>query len=94
MDDFNEFDNLDTDDTLRTMLTIAVQLGGSVYNTGDHRGCYEIYAATGRMLLQLMEVPDDYKPILSEALQEASLNLDVSAQAWTMRRAFDSILAE
>jgi len=93
-DEFNEFDAVDPEDTIRTMLTAAIQVGAPVYNSGDQRGCYDIYAAVARMLLRVVHGPEDETDTLRGALQEAALEPDVEEQAWIMRRAFDHILGE
>ena len=31
-------------DVVRTYLALAIQIGAPVYNHGDYRGCYEVYA--------------------------------------------------
>lgn len=91
---FHEFDLLDTGATLRTMLTLAIQLGSPVYNSGDARGCYEIYAATGRMLLNLVEVAPEEKALLKNALVEAADTASIAEQGWVLRRAFDTLLGD
>jgi len=93
-DEFDEFESLDPQEVVRTMLTAAIQLGAPVYNAGDLRGCYEIYAATARMLNRVVDGADDEREILRGALELAAVESDVNEQAWVMRRAFDVILGE
>src|SRR5262245_13787038 len=93
-DDFDEFDAVDPTDTIRTMLAAAIQVGAPVYNSGDARGCYDIYAAVARMLLRVVQGGEDETNALRDALHEAALEPDVNEQAWVMRRAFDRILGE
>ena len=93
-DEFDEFDAVDPVDTIRTMLAAAISVGAPVYNSGDYRGCYEVYAATARMLVRVVDGADDEKDLLTEALRETALEPDVKEQAWVMRRAFDFILGE
>jgi hypothetical protein len=81
-------------DVIRFYLSTAIQIGAPVYNSGDHRGCYEVYACTARMLLQGVQGADDAKRLLKEALERSSVVGDVNQQAWIMRRAFDAVLAE
>ena len=88
------FDAVDPQEVIRTMLSAAIQLGAPVYNSGDLRGCYEIYAATAKMLNRIVDGADDEREVLRDALEEAALESDVNEQAWTMRRAFDAILGE
>ena len=93
-DEFDEFDAIDPQEVIRTMIASAIQLGAPVYNSGDLRGCYEIYAATAKMLNRIVDGADDERDLLRTALEEAALEPDVNEQAWTMRRAFDAILGE
>jgi hypothetical protein len=79
---------------IRSYLSLAIQIGAPAYNHGDHRGCYEVYACTARMLLQAVEGADEAKQVLKEALQQAVTVADVNQQAWIMRHAFDAILGE
>jgi hypothetical protein len=79
---------------IRSYLALAIQIGAPAYNLGDHRGCYEVYACTARMLLQAVEGADDAKQLLREALQRAVTVANVNEQAWIMRHAFDAILED
>jgi hypothetical protein len=81
-------------EVIRTYLAMAIQIGAPTYNGGDHRGCYEVYACTARMLLQAVQGAEDARKMLREALQECSTVVDVSRQAWIMRHAFDAVLGE
>jgi hypothetical protein len=77
---------------LRSYLAMAIQIGAPAYNGGDHRGCYDVYACTARLLLHSVKGAEDYKRLLREALQNCSTVPDVNQQAWIMRHAFDAIL--
>jgi hypothetical protein len=79
---------------IRTYLAMAIQIGAPAYNHGDHRGCYEVYACTARMLLQAVEGAEEAKSRLREALERCSVVADVTEQAWVMRHAFDAVLGE
>jgi hypothetical protein len=79
---------------IRAYLTLAIRIGAPVYNAGDQRGCYETYAATARMLLQVVNGAEAARGKLTESLQRAALEVDVDRQAWIMRRAFDAILGD
>ena len=94
VEEFDEFDALDSQDVIRTMIASAISLGAPVYNTGDHRGCFEIYAATAKMLFRIVDGADEERELLRAALEEAALEPDVNEQSWVMRRAFDTILGE
>ena len=77
---------------IRSYLALAIQLGAPAYNGGDHRGCYEVYACTARMLLRTVEGADDDKGLLRQALERCSTVPDVNEQAWILRHAFDAVL--
>jgi hypothetical protein len=79
---------------IRTYIGMAIQIGAPAYNKGDRRGCYEVYACTARMLLNSVQGAGEAKQVLRQALESCSTQVDVDEQAWTMRRAFDSILGE
>jgi hypothetical protein len=94
---FDEDDNGKPADALaviRSYLAMAIQIGAPAYNGGDHRGCYEVYACTARLLLHSIKGADDFKRLLEQALKRASTVPDVNQQAWIMRHAFDAILGE
>ncbi len=78
---------------IRAALQRAIELGAPVYNSGNHRGCYEIYAATARLIVASFAGGDAAKQRLQAALAECDRLEDANQQAWTMRHAFDSILA-
>lgn len=74
------------------LLETAITLGAPAFNSGDHRGCFEIYACTARLILNtIKEIPEEAR-ILRKALEKTCILCPVDEQAWTMRLAFDSIL--
>jgi hypothetical protein len=77
---------------IRSFLALAIQIGAPAYNQGDHRGCYEVYACTARLLLRAVEGAEGDKGVLKGALERCSTVSDVNEQAWIMRRAFDAVL--
>src|SRR5262245_7600616 len=79
---------------IRTYINLAIQIGAPAYNKRDHRGCYEVYACTARLLLHSVQGADEAKTLLRQALAECSLHVDVNEQAWIMRHAFDAILGQ
>jgi hypothetical protein len=85
-------EQVDPLNVIRSYLALAIQIGAPAYNFGDHRGCYEVYACTARMLLQAVKGADEAKERLKKALEECSTLTDVNRQAWAMRHAFDAIL--
>ena len=75
---------------IRSYLSLAIQIGAPAYNHGDHRGCYEVYACTARMLLQAVEGADDAKQQLKEALQidyknEISNGKNLATKSYALR---------
>lgn len=77
---------------VRALLAVAVSLGAPAFNLGDHRGCYEVYACTARLLVNSTAIPDDVKAALRGALERASTLNSVTRQAGVMREAFDALL--
>jgi hypothetical protein len=86
--------NADPASVVRTYLALAIQIGAPSYNQGDHRGCYEVYACTARMLLRAIKGADAEKKVLKRALEHCPTMNDVNDQAWAMRHAFDSLLGK
>ena len=81
-------------EVIRTYLTLAIQIGAPAYNQGDHRGCYEVYACTARLLLHATEGADEARELLRDALQRGATMPDVGQQAWVLRHAFDTVLGK
>ena len=77
---------------VRILISMAVQIGAPAYNLGDHRGCYEVYATTARLILQVARDAERERGLLRAALQNAAVVADATEQAWVLRRAFDAIL--
>ena len=77
---------------IRILISMAVQIGAPAYNLGDHRGCYEVYATTARLILQVARDAERERDVIRVALQSAAVVADVTEQAWVLRRAFDTIL--
>lgn len=84
----------DPSSVVRTYLTLAIQIGAPSYNCGDHRGCFEVYACTARMLLKALKGADAEKKVLKRALERCATATDVNEQAWIMRHAFDDLLGQ
>lgn len=76
------------------LLSMAISLGAPAFNAGDHRGCYEVYACTARLLVNSAASPDAVKDALRGALTAASVVQNVTRQAWVMRQAFDGLLGD
>ena len=79
---------------LRMLLSMAIAIGAPAFNGGDHRGCYEVYACTARLLVNTSATPESMKEVLRRALSEASTVPNVTRQAWIMRETFDALLGE
>lgn len=70
----------------------AIKVGVPVYNSGDHEGCYLIYAETARRLVGTAGECKLLDQTLGRALAQAEQDRTASEKAWTMRHAFDRIL--
>src|SRR5262249_30491135 len=78
---------------IQAYLMRAIDLGAPAADAGDLRGCYEVYACTARLLLHIVTGAEETQATLQEALEHCATLGDPDQQAWTMRQAFDSILA-
>lgn len=77
---------------VQAFIGMAISIGAPAYNTGDHQGCYDVYACTARMALATVPAaPPEARAKLTEALERAAALDDPNEQAWAMRNAFDSI---
>ncbi len=82
------------------VLLQAIRLGAPAYNAGNHLACYNLYeGASYKILYNLKKRCPTAHGTLSMALTEAMETSDPTpyssvpeAQAWIMRRAFDSLL--
>lgn len=83
----------DASELVREYISSAIQIGAPAYDAGDHRGCYDVYACTARLILNTVRGCKNSKRALQEALDECGAQSSASEQAWTMRYAFDRILA-
>ena len=79
---------------VKAYLAMAVGVGAPAFNLGDHRGCYEVYAAAARLLVNSSSVPDAVKAPLKTALETASTIPGVKAQVMVLREAFDALLTD
>jgi hypothetical protein len=79
---------------LRVLLSMAIAIGAPAFNLGDHRGCFEVYACTARLLVNTPATPAEAKAALTRALTQAATVPNVTRQAWIMREAFDALLGE
>ena len=77
---------------VKAVLSMAISIGAPAFNLGDHRGCYEVYACTARLLVNSTAVADPIKQTLRSALERASTVSSVTRQAWILRESFDGLL--
>ncbi len=63
-------------DLLRAYLALAIQVGAPAYNGGDHRGCFEVYACTARMLLRSIEAMTAGKAEFRSTLEACAVEVD------------------
>jgi hypothetical protein len=77
---------------VQAYIGMAISIGAPAYNTGDRQGCYDVYAATGRMIVRTVAAADEPIATIRDALGRCEGMSDADDQAWAMRRAFDSIL--
>ncbi|MBA4066876.1 MAG: hypothetical protein C0501_24850 [Isosphaera sp.] len=71
---------------------MAISIGAPAYNTGDHQGCYDVYAATARMVLATIPAaPEEARAKLRAALDKCKGLAEPNEQAWAMRHAFDAV---
>ncbi len=80
---------------VRCTLSAAVSLGAPAYNSGDVRGCYEVYDCAARLVLaeSRAERTAGALALLQRALDEAATLPDERDSAWALRAAFDEIRA-
>jgi hypothetical protein len=76
---------------MKTYIEMAISIGAPAYNTGDHQGCFEVYACTARMLVSEVKGADAATAKLREALNACEESDEANERAWTMRHAFDAI---
>lgn len=69
----------------------GISKGAPLFNDGRQRQCFELYANVAKDCLRVGSVPP---PGLEEALMQAQSCGDDCDAAWTMRDAFDAILAK
>ena len=70
----------------------AISIGAPAYNTGDHQGCYDVYAATARAVLATVSgLPENATQLLRDGLSKAEAAEGPNEQAWAMRHAFDAL---
>ena len=77
----------------RQMLMTAINTGVPLYNRGHHRACSDVYKMACLALMNAPEASKHTKRTLRMAMARAEKQHRSGDQAWTMRRAFDSLLA-
>ncbi|HVL11122.1 MAG TPA: hypothetical protein VM529_01065 [Gemmata sp.] len=77
---------------MQAYIATAISVGAPAYNTGDHQGCFDVYAATARMILATIpKGPEEARAKLQAALDACAKLDDPNEQAWAMRHAFDAV---
>jgi predicted GTPase len=80
---------------VRRELNDAIAEGGPMYNRGDERGCYERYLSSANKVLSVL-TNSNSRSQLSTAISQgkrSAMRDDYPAAAWSLRYAFDDILA-
>lgn len=81
--------------SMKDMVRAAISIGAPIYDAGDPRGCFEIYATVARFLLRVSSpAPSVSRGHLKQALEESALMTSARDQAWALRRALDRVLVE
>lgn len=70
----------------------AISVGVPLFNSGDHLGCYEVYAQTAQAIVDRVDNCEFIDHTLGRALSQAQKDESATQKAWTMRHAFDRIL--
>lgn len=73
-------------------IAAAIDKGAPVYDSGDHSGCYNTYKEAAERIVESCSV-SIVKQKLSSALDSSATQPSVSDRAWTLREAFNEILA-
>lgn len=81
--------------SMKDMVRAAISIGAPIYDAGDARGCFEVYATVARFLLRMSSpAPSAARGHLKQALEECALMTSASDQAWALRKALDRVLLE
>eukprot|EP00274_Cyanoptyche_gloeocystis_P006549 CAMPEP_0196663974 /NCGR_PEP_ID=MMETSP1086-20130531/55005_1 /TAXON_ID=77921 /ORGANISM="Cyanoptyche gloeocystis , Strain SAG4.97" /LENGTH=141 /DNA_ID=CAMNT_0042000011 /DNA_START=70 /DNA_END=492 /DNA_ORIENTATION=+ len=83
---------MDLEDLRRTV-RLALQTGAPFYNADKVLRCLDIYLTSARTLLSLGKLQYEHKVILEDAIRKAE-PLNECDAVWTLRSAFDVILAD
>jgi NADH dehydrogenase [ubiquinone] 1 alpha subcomplex assembly factor 1 len=78
---------------IRSCIITAISVGVPVYNRGDPQGCYNVYAKAAQECLLISSTPT-IRTVLSGAIEVCETQNEPTQQAWTMRRALDTVLSE
>lgn len=73
-------------------IQMAISIGAPAYNLDDKQGCFDVYAATARMILAAVNGADVARTRLRAALDECDKLDDPDKQAWALRHGFDAVL--
>ena len=75
------------------MLSSAVNLGVTAYNSGDHQGCCNIYHSTMKQLMDAgIDGADSHTTsLISKTLNHADESTNHTNRAWALRDGIDSL---
>lgn len=75
------------------LIAAAIRQGVPLYNSGNAKGCAEVYAETARKLLNGAggELSSSAKSVLQRAMESSA---EPDARAWALRRALDAVASE
>ncbi len=77
-----------------TLLSMAIDKGAPLYNHGNHAACAAVYELAAEALLLMPEgtVSEGQVRMLKTALNDVRHSSSSTDNAWTLRRAFDSMM--
>lgn len=77
------------------LMSLAIDKGAPLYNRGNHAACAAVYELAAEALLLMPEgtVSDGHAQMLKMALNDVRHSSSPTDNAWTLRRAFDSMMA-
>lgn len=82
-------------DAAATLLSMAIEKGAPLYNHGNHAACAAVYEMAAEALLLMPDgtVSEGQAKMLRSALMTVHRSSNPTDNAWTLRRAFDAMMA-
>ena len=82
-------------DTAVTLVSMAIEKGAPLYNHGNHAACAAVYEMAAEALLLMPDgtMSDGQEKMIRSALMRVQRSSNPTDNAWTLRRAFDSMMA-